>query len=226
MATPFGDRIRRQIGTPALVLFVSILLAFGLVGGSLVGHAGNQAASSSQGGSPTRTPPLPSGTPVLPTASVSATVEESSSAPSADRTASARPTSREQLEAGALAQLHRQAAHDADRVPLDGRIGVQLSSKYVGVRDNFQTPASGGAAFQATDIWAEYVSLKDRLPKNTVILVHRGSKLSSGQGRKLWYVLIVDDFRSKERAQAFCDREFSELSKEARANQCLPRRFT
>jgi hypothetical protein len=155
-----------------------------------------------------------------------------SSTPEPTPTATPTPTptkqtkqTKEDRQQQALNRLRRQAAEDRSDFPFDGRWAVQVASKNVGSTDRFQKPESGDT-FQATDIWAEYIRLKDRLdPPYTVKLLHRGDKIGPDTGQKFWYTFVTDDFGSKAAGQQFCDEEFSELPRAERNNQCMPRRL-
>jgi len=213
---------RRRYGAGALVATIATLFVIGVVGGGSLGWATGprpDRAPSSASEIPT---PLPQPSSVAP----APTTPDNTSTP--EPTPSPTPTTltEEEREQQALLQLREQAEEDIDSFPFDGRWAVQLSSKYVGSTDPFQTPASGGTKFKASDIWAEYTDLRERLePRYTVSLIYRGNKLGANTGRKFWYVFVTDDFGSKEAGQAFCDEAFSGLPKAARDNQCWPRQL-
>ncbi|QGF23375.1 hypothetical protein [Raineyella fluvialis] len=115
------------------------------------------------------------------------------------------------------------------RVTTDDHYVIALSAKYVGATDPQLTAANGTHTFMFRDIVAEFQSLRSRFGSD----VHLVKSTSFGKqnananvpaGESI-YVTVYDPgtFLSKEAGQAWCARNFPDLSGASLDNVCLPR---
>lgn len=131
-------------------------------------------------------------------------------------------------EDAALTTLRSRAAGNARALTFEGQWVAQLASKYVGIRDPLQTAANGTHTFQATDIIAESDALAARVGGAKVVLL---SSLDYGKrfhhnGDPLWVTMALSpSFTSRDAVVAWCAEQFSELSGDELANQCMPNRL-
>lgn len=128
----------------------------------------------------------------------------------------------------AAATLRERSGRDAASVAFEGQWVAQLASKYVGVRDPYQTAANGTHTFYAADILAESDALASRVSGARVVLLDSTTygKHFSHDGEPLWVTMALSPgFASKDDVLAWCAGQFPELSGKALTNQCMPNRL-
>jgi hypothetical protein len=138
-------------------------------------------------------------------------------------TASASP--RADPERAALAELQRHRRAALGRITPSGQWVAQLSSKYPGVRDEYQTTAGGSHVFRAADIAAQYHRLA-RDPRGHDVLVLLSTDFGSRQkidGHALWVVFDDGDFAGADAVTTFCHDLFPRYSGDQLEDYCSPR---
>jgi hypothetical protein len=131
----------------------------------------------------------------------------------------------EQAALAALEDLHSQ---DLPTVTFDGRYAAQLASKNPGIRDDYQTTASGSHVFQATDILAEHRSLRSGTDDGTLVVLLKSTDYGKRQeyrGAPLWVTFAIGDFADRAAVLDWCASRFAELSGQELANQCAARKL-
>jgi hypothetical protein len=135
------------------------------------------------------------------------------------------PTVHEE-RAAAVAELEQLRGQDINRLPLDGRWAVQLSSKAEGITDPLQLAENGSHTFHAPDILAEHLRFRsDARFGGDVVLVNGTDfgEVSTFNGRPFWITLVLGQFTSGADVEAWCETQFTEMSPDQIANACLPR---
>ncbi len=138
--------------------------------------------------------------------------------------------SKAELERRAYATLESRAAQDLSRTAFRGQWVAQLSSKYFGVRDQYQSTESGSHTFRAVDILAEHNALRREFSSSGSVRLLRGQDFGERKtykGKTFWYTFLLGHFDSRQDVEAFCQSAFSSLSGgEPVVNRCMPRTLT
>jgi len=131
-------------------------------------------------------------------------------------------------DVAALDRLRSLRTADLAGVALDGRWVALLASKYPGIRDPYQVNASGSHLFDATDILAQHLTLRQRdaLGTRVILLLSTdyGSR-SEVDGRALWVTLALGSFPSSAAVEAWCVARFPGVTGGELADTCLPRQL-
>ncbi|MGK5682171.1 hypothetical protein [Actinoplanes sp. URMC 104] len=139
------------------------------------------------------------------------------------------PTEDATTEEGALEQLEQLRADGLATVSFDDQYAAQIASKYPGIVDKFQTTPTGSHTFEATDILAEHVALRDEhgSADHPVILVKSTDygKRQVVNGKFLWVTFAIGDFADPQAVRDWCGNQFPGLSDGELKNQCAVRQL-
>jgi hypothetical protein len=220
-------------GKPVLVgLGVLLLLGAGSVIGVGISKDGSAQTSlpsvAETAGETTDPASVPSLGPPSDSSSLTASPWLPSTSPPISPPPSPSPRFEADAQRKAKRELARLAADGRHNVTLDSRWVAQLSSKWIGITDPLQITASGSHTFQATDILAEHLQLKNTDNRGAQVFMLRNLDFGAGKrpdGRLLWMTFADGGFSSREDAHRWCNNRFPNLHGKRLKNTCLPNRL-
>jgi len=202
----------------AVVAVVAALVIAGGLGIWWVTRGGGRSdalPAATSGGQPGSAAPSASG----PAPAVTVTVPASTHAI---------PTPAPDEQAPALQQLGDLRRQGLSTASFNGQWAAQLASKVPGLTDPLQIAQNGTHRFQATDILAEFETLRDGTTDGTDVILLSSTDYGSRHtyhGKALWVTFALGQFSGAEDVRIWCANRFPSLSGKALENQCTPRQL-